>query len=114
MRCFLLPDCRVQAGDTINYDIKDLDMKNILQEIAEKIRKQETAELNASEADGSTGTAHGGRRNFLKKAALGGIALGGMMKLSVEDTIAQSASGVQRSSSPSELKITDMRVAVNG
>ena len=60
---------------------------------------------------------HGGsnnRRSFLKKAALGGIALGGMMQFSIEDTIAQATSKVQRSSSPSELKITDMRVAVIG
>ena len=56
----------------------------------------------------------GDRRNFLKKAALGGIALGGMMNLSIEDTIAQTTSKVNRSSSPSELKITDMRVAVLG
>ena len=34
--------------------------------------------------------------------------------MSVEDTIAQTTSNVQRSSSPSELKITDMRVAVLG
>ena len=52
------------------------------------------------------------RRNFLKKAAIGGIALGGMMKLSIEDTLAQTTSKVQRSSSPSDLKITDMRYAL--
>ena len=52
------------------------------------------------------------RRNFLKKSALGGIALGGLMHLSVEDTIAQTTSNVQRASSPSELKITDMRMAM--
>ena len=34
------------------------------------------------------------------------------MKLSVEDTIAQTTSNVQRASSPSELKITDMRYAL--
>ena len=52
-----------------------------------------------------------GRRGFLKKAALGGIALSGMMGASIEDTIAQTTSHVQRASSPSELKITDMRTA---
>jgi L-alanine-DL-glutamate epimerase-like enolase superfamily enzyme len=52
------------------------------------------------------------RRSFLKKTALGGIALGGMMNMSIEDTIAQTTSKVQRASSPSDLKITDMRVAV--
>jgi L-alanine-DL-glutamate epimerase-like enolase superfamily enzyme len=34
------------------------------------------------------------------------------MKLSIEDTIAQTTSNVQRASSPSELKITDMRYAL--
>lgn len=54
------------------------------------------------------------RRSFLKKAALGGIALGGFMHASIEDTIAQTTSKVNRASSPSDLKITDMRVAVMG
>ncbi len=52
------------------------------------------------------------RRNFLKKTALGGIALTGMMGLSVEETIAQTTQKVSRSSSPSDLKITDMRYAL--
>jgi L-alanine-DL-glutamate epimerase-like enolase superfamily enzyme len=51
------------------------------------------------------------RRSFLKKTALGGFALGGLMKLSMEETIAQSTSGLSRASSPSDLKITDMRYA---
>ena len=52
------------------------------------------------------------RRGFLKKAALGGVALGGMMGASIEDTIAYTTQNVKRASSPSELKITDMRYAV--
>lgn len=52
------------------------------------------------------------RRDFLKKAGLGGMMLGGFMFSSVEDTIAQSTSKVQRLSAPSDLKITDMRYAV--
>jgi len=51
------------------------------------------------------------RRNFLRKAALGGIALGGMMGASIEDTVAYTTQQVKRTSSPSELKITDMRYA---
>lgn len=70
-------------------------MKTILQKIADKER---------SSADS--------RRAFLKKAAMGGMALGGFLNMPVEDTIAQLASGVQRASAPSALKITDMRVAV--
>jgi L-alanine-DL-glutamate epimerase-like enolase superfamily enzyme len=52
------------------------------------------------------------RRQFLKKAGLGGMMLGGFMFSSVEDTIAQSTSNVNRASAPSDLKITDMRYAV--
>jgi L-alanine-DL-glutamate epimerase-like enolase superfamily enzyme len=52
------------------------------------------------------------RRSFLKKAVIGGVTLGGVMNLSVEDTIAQSTSNVSRTSSPSELKITDLRYAL--
>lgn len=52
------------------------------------------------------------RRDFLKKAGFGGMMLGGMMFSSIEDTVAQSTSNVQRASAPSDLKITDMRYAV--
>jgi len=51
------------------------------------------------------------RRNFFKKAALGGIAIGGMMSASIEDTVANVTQQVKRTSSPSELKITDLRCA---
>ena len=52
------------------------------------------------------------RRNFLKKAAIGGIAMGGFMNIPVADAVARVTSNVQRASGPSDLKITDMRVAV--
>lgn len=53
------------------------------------------------------------RRGFFKKAAgLGGLSLGGFMFSPIEDTLAHSTSGVNRFSSPSDLKITDMRYAV--
>ncbi|MCC5935888.1 MAG: mandelate racemase/muconate lactonizing enzyme family protein [Lunatimonas sp.] len=55
-----------------------------------------------------------GRRDFLQKAGLGGLSLGGLMMLPVEDTIAHTASKVNRLSNPSELKITDMRIAQYG
>ncbi len=61
-----------------------------------------------------THSADSNRRDFLKKAALGGIALGGMMNASVGDVIAQATSRVSRASAPSDLKITDMRVIVLG
>lgn len=53
------------------------------------------------------------RRSFLKKTALGGITLGGAFLFNpVEEVIARSTSNVKRYSSPSELKITDMRYCV--
>ncbi len=53
------------------------------------------------------------RRSFFKKSTLGGIALGGSFMFSpIEDVIAQTTGGVNRFSSPSDLKITDMRYAV--
>lgn len=52
------------------------------------------------------------RRDFLKKAAIGGIAMGGFLNIPVADAVARVTSNVQRASGPSDLKITDMRVAV--
>jgi len=89
-------------------------MKTILQEIAEKTKQQERAERKAIEAEIADPKTSGNRRNFLKKAALGGIALGGLIHLSVEDTIAQTTQKVSRASNPSDLKITDLRVAEKG
>jgi len=62
-------------------------MKSILKEIADKNKKQEIEE-NADPVSSNN------RRSFIKKAALGGIAIGGLMKLSIEDTIAQTTSKV--------------------
>jgi L-alanine-DL-glutamate epimerase-like enolase superfamily enzyme len=87
-------------------------MKSIIQQIAEKNRQQEGAEAEAVNNEIANPATSKSRRNFLKKAALGGIALGGMMNMSIEDTIAQTTSKVQRSSAPSDLKITDMRVTL--
>ena len=53
------------------------------------------------------------RRSFLKKSALGGIALGGAFMFSpIEEVVARSTQKVSRYSSPSDLKITDMRYCV--
>jgi L-alanine-DL-glutamate epimerase-like enolase superfamily enzyme len=87
-------------------------MKSILQQISNQNKLMENGQADIDNA-GSNNTANdNSRRSFLKKAALGGIALGGMINMSIEDTIAQTTSKVQRASSPSDLKITDMRVAV--
>jgi L-alanine-DL-glutamate epimerase-like enolase superfamily enzyme len=89
-------------------------MKTIIQQIVEKTRQQERTEREKIKAEIANPVTPNDRRNFLKKAALGGIALGGLMHLSVEDTIAQTTQKVSRSSSPSDLKITDLRVAEKG
>lgn len=63
----------------------------------------------------ATPEAEGGensRRSFLKRSALGGLALGGFMLAPLEDTLAHSMSKTNRFSAPSDLKITDMRYAV--
>ena len=84
-------------------------MKNILKQIAEQTRAQEAEDVMAVKAELANPSTPNDRRNFLKKAALGGIALGGLMHLSVEDTIARTTSNVSRSSNPADLKITDIR-----
>ncbi|PRY16374.1 secreted protein [Pontibacter ummariensis] len=87
-------------------------MKSILQQISEKFRAQEKEDTAAIQAEISNPATSNDRRNFLKKTALGGIALGGFMGMSLEDTLAQTTSKVSRASSPADLKITDMRYAV--
>jgi len=51
------------------------------------------------------------RRDFLQKASLGGIALGGMINAPLSETLEVASQKVNRSSNPSELKITDLRIA---
>jgi len=75
------------------------ELKRIIEnENAEKVQNEHELEENS-------------RRGFLKKAAWGGIALGGMMGASIEDTVAFTTQNIKRASSPSELKITDLRMA---
>ena len=50
------------------------------------------------------------RRSFLKKAAIGGLSLGAFALAPVEKTIAYTTQKINRYSSPSDLKITDMRI----
>lgn len=87
-------------------------MKSVLKQIIAK-NKQEEKDLGlARQAEMENPRTADDRRNFLKKTALGGIAMTGMMGLGIEDTIAQTTSKVSRMSAPSELKITDMRYAL--
>jgi L-alanine-DL-glutamate epimerase-like enolase superfamily enzyme len=87
-------------------------MKNIIKQIQEQNKNMEKAEKAAIHAEINNSATDRSRRSFLKKSAIGGIALGGLMHLSIEDTIAQTTSSVSRASSPSDLKITDMRIAM--
>jgi hypothetical protein len=86
-------------------------MKSIIKKIQQSNTEIEKAEADAIKAELNNPATDNSRRTFLKRTELGGIALGGLMSLSIEDTIAQTSSSVQRSSSPSDLKITDMRYA---
>ena len=89
-------------------------MKTILRQIAEKQRPEEIVQRNALKAEMNNPDTTRDRRSFLKKAALGGVALGGMLYLPVEETVARTTQNVSRASSPSDLKITDLRVAEKG
>src|SRR5207248_3631821 len=51
------------------------------------------------------------RRGLLKSASLGGLSLAAMMRASLEEQIAHAAQHVNRSSKPSDLRITDLRIA---
>ncbi|ASV29562.1 mandelate racemase/muconate lactonizing enzyme family protein [Maribacter cobaltidurans] len=87
-------------------------MENTLQKLISKFKKEEETFLALRNRELENPRTTDQRRNFLKKTALGGIAMTGMMGLGIEDTIAQTTSKVSRMSAPSELKITDMRYAL--
>src|SRR5512133_3192217 len=87
-------------------------MKNILHQISEQNKILEKKNAMDNTAEDSEPSNSNDRRGFIKKAALGGIALGGMFRASIEDTLAHTTSNVSRASAPSELKITDMRYAL--
>ncbi|MEO7960171.1 MAG: mandelate racemase/muconate lactonizing enzyme family protein [Ginsengibacter sp.] len=87
-------------------------MKSILKQISEDnktLEKKASSQAQAEIADPST---RDDRRHFLKKTAIGGLTLAGMMGMSIGDTLAQTTSKVSRNSAPSDLKITDLRYAL--
>ena len=51
------------------------------------------------------------RRDFLQKATLGGLSLGAFANSSIDETLEYSTQKVNRYSAPTDLKITDVRVA---
>lgn len=87
-------------------------MKDVINEISSQNKALEKAEAEkiSSELGNPETSTH--RRQFLKKTALGGITLAGMMGLSISDTLARTTSKVSRYSAPSDLKITDLRYAL--
>ena len=87
-------------------------MKSIIQQIAQKNKERENEAALERQAEIDSPATNDSRRNFLKKTALGGITMTGLMGLTYEDSIAQTTSKVQKASSPSELKITDLRYCV--
>jgi L-alanine-DL-glutamate epimerase-like enolase superfamily enzyme len=89
-------------------------MKKALKQIIENSKNEKKALREDTKSRGGETDNKNDRRDFLKKLAFGGISMAGFMGLPVEDAIAHSTSKVQRNSSPSDLKITDMRVAVVG
>src|SRR5688500_9486258 len=84
-------------------------MKSILKQITEDSRQQEKAATDAVKVEIDSPSTTDDRRKFLKRVAMGGISIAGLMNLSIEDTMAETTSKVQRFSKPSDLKITDMR-----
>lgn len=87
-------------------------MKSIIKQITENNRKLEKAEADSINKEINNPCTTNTRRNFLRKTALGGITLAGMVALPFEDVIAQTTSKVSRTSAPSDLKITDLRYAL--
>lgn len=51
------------------------------------------------------------RRGILKSAALGGLSLAAMTRASLEEQIAHASQNVNRNSKPTDLRITDLRIA---
>jgi L-alanine-DL-glutamate epimerase-like enolase superfamily enzyme len=84
-------------------------MKSALQKITLQNKAERQAETQAAAVELRAPATTANRRHFLKQTALGGIALTGLIGLSVEDTIAQTTSKVSRHGAPSDLKITDLR-----
>ncbi len=84
-------------------------MKNHLQHLIARHRKTEAEQVSLRELEEKNPRTTDARRNFLKKTALGGIALSGLAGYAFEERVSHATSKVNRSSAPSELKITDMR-----
>lgn len=89
-------------------------MKNKIQQLITKNKNREDDYAKTRQVETENPETRDDRRNFLKKTALGGVALSSFMGFSMEDELSKTTAKVNRSSGPSELKITDMRYALAG
>ncbi|MBL7871580.1 MAG: mandelate racemase/muconate lactonizing enzyme family protein [Cyclobacteriaceae bacterium] len=87
-------------------------MKSVLQQIIKQNKERENKAVASRQEEIDSPTTPDNRRSFLKKTALGGMAMTTLMGLTFEDTMAQTTSKVQKASKPSDLKITDLRYCV--
>ncbi len=87
-------------------------MKSVLQQIIKQNKERESKAASDRQAETDSPNTSDNRRSFLKKTALGGMAMTSLMGLTFEDSMAQTTSKVQKASSPSDLKITDLRYCV--
>lgn len=87
-------------------------MKNVLQQLIANTKAEEQKYKMARQSEINHPNTNDNRRSFLKKTALGGLALTGLTGLSIEETLAHTTSKVNRLSNPSDLKITDLRYAL--
>ncbi len=84
--------------------------KNIHELLRMPALKKSTVNNNTTGSEKENQSSANGRREFFQKAGLGGLALGGFMHKSIEETMEFTTQKVSRSSKPSDLKITDLRV----
>ncbi|MEF8795664.1 MAG: mandelate racemase/muconate lactonizing enzyme family protein [Salinivenus sp.] len=70
--------------------------------------------MNADNSENGKASEGDDRRDFLKKASLGGLSLGAMEFSSVEEEVDYATQNVDRHSSPSDLEITGLRIAQVG
>src|SRR5690606_35846519 len=87
-------------------------MKNVLKELIAKNKEEEKIYTTSRQAEIDSPKTGDDRRTLLKKTAVGGMALTSLVGLSMEDTLAQTTSKVNRFSAPSDLKRTEMRYAL--
>ncbi|HNR06332.1 MAG TPA: mandelate racemase/muconate lactonizing enzyme family protein [Saprospiraceae bacterium] len=84
-------------------------MKKAIHQLIQSNKNQEAERAKAITGEINNPATLPARRDFLKKTALGGIALTGLGHLSAAETIEKASSKVSRMSAPTGLKITDMR-----